>query len=435
MSGSLADLSRALGGPTSQVGGLTQARVMRAIAQRGGSAVQRDIAESLRLSAGTVSKAVTHLRDQGMVEDAETAPTGRGRGRPTVPVQWSSGNVSIGVRIIDRDGRPTELAGTVVDLSGRPPAGWEKPRRHRLKREAGNAGKRLLDEIAGFVRKLAAEVAKTPGGATVLGCGVSMGGHVDHGVIRLSYNTGWGVHEDWWAEHDEFDLRKQLDEALPFPVVLDNDVNALAVRLNLTSRPAETYGTVAVLRDGIGAALVIGGDMWRGHGGLVGEIGHLPIGGMQTSGRDSSRSAVPVCRCGEAGHVEAFASPRAILARANTADLDQLAARPPRDSAVADLFEQGGRALGRGIVTMINWVNPELVFLYAPPELVSDDPSKAGSRYREAIRDEVARAFSTGRETRLEIIPTTEGEIEDLGAESSAFLVLGRLIDMVAVQQ
>ncbi|MGQ0575316.1 MAG: ROK family protein [Pseudonocardia sp.] len=404
---------------------------MRAIARGGGAAVQRDMVEAVGVTAGTVSKAVGELRRLDLIQDG--TPGVAGRGRPTVPIEWSRRYASVGVRIVDRENLPAELVATVVDLAGNPVPGFELPRRRGLQRESQHEGKRLRDEMSGFVRKLATK-ARKDAGVEVLGCGVSMGGHVDHGVVRLSYNTGWGIREDAWSDHDEFDLRSQLEVATDLPVVLDNDVNALAVQMNLTQAEPQSFGVVAVLHDGVGAALVIGGDMWRGPRGLAGEIGHLNAGDIVHDERATTRHP-PVCRCGEPGHIDAIASPRAIMARANGGDFGQLASRPPRDAVVAELFRQGGAALGRGIVSMINWVDPQRVFVLAPPELVVDDPSRCGSRYRDGLREELGRAFSTGRETPVELTPMSTTEIENRGAVSSAFLVLGRLIDKVGADR
>src|SRR3954451_12934193 len=98
---------------------------MREIAQRSGVAIQRDMAPELRLSTGTVSKAVAHLRQLNFVEDADGPDVVRGRGPPTVPVRWSRRKVSVGVRIVDHGNLPAELVGTVVDLTGQAIAGLE----------------------------------------------------------------------------------------------------------------------------------------------------------------------------------------------------------------------------------------------------------------------------------------------------------------------
>ena len=61
----------------------------------------------------------------------------------------------------------------------------------------------------------------------LLGCGVTLSGHVDHelGMVR---STGWGAPADRWKN-----LRVELTKRLGINVTCDNDVSSLAVRLNL----------------------------------------------------------------------------------------------------------------------------------------------------------------------------------------------------------
>src|SRR5690242_16020963 len=96
----LVHLAGLLGGPRSPVRGRTQARVMRALAQQLGAGARRDLAQSLDVSAGTVSKAVAQLKKLGLVEDEPSRA--RGPGRPATALRWTKNNVMIGVTVIDR---------------------------------------------------------------------------------------------------------------------------------------------------------------------------------------------------------------------------------------------------------------------------------------------------------------------------------------------
>ena len=146
----------------------------------------------------------------------------------------------------------------------------------------------------------------------------------------------------------------------------------------------------------------------------------------------------PSCRCGEKGHVEAFAAPRAIISRAKAkglagnrlASIDELAARPWTETKLAELFLQGGIALGRTICAAINWINPERVLVYLPSALYEPNRYLAGSFYLVGLRPEIqASAFSAGRNTPLQIIRTSSAEMEGRLAAAAAYLVFAELTD------
>ncbi len=129
--------------------------------------------------------------------------------------------------------------------------------------------------------------------------GVSFGGPVDAatGVVVHSHHV-----EGW----NGLPLAGRLQEALGWPVLIENDANAVALG-------EYRYGAGRGARDlvyitistGIGGGIVLDGRLWRGHHGLAGEIGHMVIspGG-------------PLCTCGNRGCLEAFASGLSIAQRA-----------------------------------------------------------------------------------------------------------------------
>jgi predicted NBD/HSP70 family sugar kinase len=441
----LRDLAEGLGGHSSPVRASTMAHVMRAVAQQLGGGVRRDMAVALEVSAGTVSKAITHLEEMGLVEE-HGKKIALGPGRPLAPLQWTKAYAVAGVKIFDKDGLPYELVGTVIRLNTEPLPEFMTSWRHQLTEEAQADGKLFLDELATFIQKLVDAVG-VPGSPRLLGCGVTLSGHVDKGSIRLSYNTGWGVHRDSWAVEERFELRDHLEKRLNMSVVLDNEVTSLAVRQNLQPQsPQEakgSYALLAVLDEGVGGALVIGGATWRGHEGMAAEPGHLDASSVVSTRLRDEPAALdtPLCRCRQGhGHVESFASPQAIRKRAAALGLSdiytsigELSARPRSDTGVAELFLQGGIALARAAVPVINWVNPERIIIYLPQALHERNDFLAGSFYVTGLFDEIKKkAFSSGSDTTLVIRPKTDAQMEARLADAAAHLVIGKLIDLVA---
>jgi predicted NBD/HSP70 family sugar kinase len=436
----IAELAERIAGGGKQVAGATQAEVLWQIAQHAGVAARGDIAATSGFSTATVSKAVAILIDEQLVDDG-----GEGRRRPGAPLQWTDRYAAVGVVITTRDGHPVEFIGTVTTLNGTAlPAFADKAKRTPISSAAQKESdpKGLLDELGEFIKTLRQDAASTTPEARILGCGVSVGGHVDgdNGIIRKSFNTGW---------HDDFHLERDLagwlkHDGQPLDVVVENDVTSYALQKNLTSRPARSYVLVAIFRDGIGGGVITRGRTRRGHDGLAGELGHIYVGSRGGSDKAPlARGEEPICRCGLVGCIEAWATPLAIFRRAHperAAELVpgeqafedlfyELASRPQTDTQITEIFEEAGTALGRGLADVILWLNPAKIFLYLPPALATKNKFLAGKSYLDAVHAELRDVFSIGDTTPVYLDPMTEPELEELGAKAAASSVLRKLIN------
>ncbi|GDY54001.1 hypothetical protein SVIO_046240 [Streptomyces violaceusniger] len=139
-------------------------------------------------------------------------------------------------------------------------------------------------------------------GGGLLGVGVAAPGPLDHGSGVLHRVTGF-------PQWDGFPLRDALAERLALPVVLDKDTNAAALGL-VTAGTAESAAYLH-LGTGLGAGLVLGGDVYRGARTDAGEFGHQVI---QLDG--------PPCDCGNNGCLEALCL--AAVARGDRTDAARL---------------------------------------------------------------------------------------------------------------
>ena len=387
-----------------------------------------------------MSKAVAILTDEQLVDDG-----GEGRRRPGAPLQWTDRYAAVGVVVATSDCHPAEFIGTVTTLNGTPLAAFADGARRTPISPAGQEEsdpKTLVAELGEFIKALCQEAALTTPDARVIGCGVSVGGHVDgdNGIIRKSFNTGWK--DDLYLDRD---LAKWLEQhGQPLDVVVENDVTSYALHMNLTSRPARSYVLVTIYRDGVGGGIVVRGRTRRGRDGLAGEVGHIYVGSRGGSEKwPLARGKEPTCRCGQVGCLEAWATPLAISRRAQsdrTAELAsdrhtfedlfaELASRPQTDTKVAQIFEEAGTALGRGLADVVLWVNPAKVFLYLPPALATDNKFLAGKRYLDAVHAELRDVFSIGDTTPLELNPMTELELQELAAKAATSNVLRKLLD------
>lgn len=167
-------------------------------------------------------------------------------------------------------------------------------------------------------------------------------------------------------------LRQSLADALPVPVVVDNDANVAAWgEVCHGAARGVAYGLVITLGTGVGGGIIIDGQIYRGAHGFGGEVGHWPY---DPDGED--------CACGERGHWEAAASGDALGARARAhaaaGRAPALVARAGGDpgavtglavgeSAAAgerdglDLLAEYARDVALGFAGLANILDPELI--------------------------------------------------------------------------
>jgi glucokinase len=116
-------------------------------------------------------------------------------------------------------------------------------------------------------------------------------------VISLSPNI-----EGWQG----MEIGRILKDRLNLPVVVDNDVNAMALAESRFGAGIGYRSVVcAAVGTGVGGGVVIDGKLWRGSNFTAGELGHMSI-----------NFAGPQCRCGNRGCVEVYCSSEAIIDRA-----------------------------------------------------------------------------------------------------------------------
>jgi predicted NBD/HSP70 family sugar kinase len=220
-------------------------------------------------------------------------------------------------------------------------------------------------------------------------------------------------------------LAAALEQALEVPVFIENDANMLALAEQwFGDAGGVPHVAVVTLEHGLGLGLVLGGELYRGHGGLAAELGHVQV---EAGGR--------ACRCGKSGCLEAYVAHYAIVQQGQEAGL--IAAKgelPPAavEAAYLDLaraawagrvqarriFERQGRLLGRWIANMANLVAPQLVVLGGGPQIATD-------LYEPALRSALADALALPHRDRLRLLLRHHGD--EVWARGAAALVLQRL--------
>lgn len=372
-------------------------RVVRAV-RMAGSLTQAEIARSTGLSAATVSNIVRELREGGTVEVTPTSAGGR-RAR-SVSLSGDAGIV-VGV-----DFGHTHLRVAVGNLAHQVLAEESEP----LDVDASSAyGFGRAEEL---VERLIE--ATGIGRQKVIGVGLGVPGPIDvvSGTLgSTSILPGWtGINPG-----------EEMAGRLGVPVYVDNDANlgALGELVWGSGRGVKDLAYIKVA-SGVGAGLVIDGQIYRGPGGTAGEIGHITL--------DESG---PVCRCGNRGCLETFTAARYVLPLLRSShgrDLTmervvQLAREgdPGCRRVIADV----GRHIGSGVANLCNLLNPSRVVL-------GGDLAEAGELVLAPIRESVSRYAIPSAARQLSVLPgALGGRAEVLGALA---LVLSEMGDSTLLE-
>ena len=189
----------------------------------------------------------------------------------------------------------------------------------------------------------------------------------------VSFRDGVPVSPPIMPGWDRYPVREVLGREHGCPVVVDNDVNIMAI--------GERYGGVAHSVDnllflkigtGIGCGIYLGGQVYRGTDGCAGDVGHIQVD-----------SHGPVCPCGNVGCLEALFGGAALARDAHSAArtgqspalAERLASRgaltaedvatgaAAGDVACIRLIRDGGRRVGSVLASLVSFMNPSMIVI------------------------------------------------------------------------
>jgi glucokinase len=238
--------------------GLNLETVLAVAMQHDGPFTRAELIRATGLSAPTVGTLVSQLMQIGVVSDLGAGPSRGGRRPSSMEFNARHGYVA-GI-----DLGPTRTRLALADLRGERLADRIMPTPQRLGPQA------LLARIAGALRVLMDETGVPASRLVAVGAGAP--GAVDRGrglVTSAPNLQGW----------TQVPMRDLLESSLHAPVVVENDVN-LAVLGEHWRGAARGHDTCAFVfvGTGIGAGILIGGELHRGHHYLAGEIGVMCMG-------------------------------------------------------------------------------------------------------------------------------------------------------------
>jgi predicted NBD/HSP70 family sugar kinase len=218
---------------------------------RSGAPISRaQISRSAGISKPTASAALTSLLDAGLVREADPAPDGPTYGAvffEPVPEAALVLGLDLGTRF---------LRGAICDLAGAVRARQDVELRRA---EAGEVLERMAELTAALVE--ATGLPRERVDSAVVGV---PGAVAPDGRVLLAENIH-GL--------EDIDVPAETERVLDVPVTVENDVNLAAVGEGWrgVGRGVDDFVFVSV-GTGLGAGLVLGGELHRGRNGLAGEV-------------------------------------------------------------------------------------------------------------------------------------------------------------------
>lgn len=348
------------------------------ILRDGHARTKAELATLTGLARSTVALRVDSLLAAGLLRPAgEAVSTG---GRPPARVAF---NPRAGF-VLAVDLGATHATVAVADLAGRILDS------HTRAIDIGDGPESLLDTILADGSALLTKSAAPD--VPLVGVGIGVPGPVEHSTGRP---TNPPIMPGW----DRFDVPGYVQRTFDVPVLVDNDVNILALGEQATSWPQVDDLIFVKVATGIGAGIIAGGQLQRGAQGSAGDMGHVQV----PAGAGSSR------QLGDERDLEALASGSALTLalRESGHDVhspsDVVALVRAGNTAAIEATRQAGRDVGEVLATVVNLLNPSIIVL-------GGSIARAGEHLLAGVREVVYRRSIPLATQHLAIVQSQAGE-------------------------
>lgn len=255
----------------------------------------------------------------------------------------------------------------------------------------------------------------------ILGIGINLSG-------RINYRTGYSYS---YFNFYEDPLSTYFEKALGIPSYLENDTKALSyAEFSSGILGTEKDALYINIDNGIGLGIMINGQLYYGKSGFSGEFGHIPIFDNEI-----------ICKCGKKGCLETEASGRALRMKiieeinagatstltkkfSNIEDIrlnDIILAAKKDDNLAIESINYIGDKLGRGIASLINIFNPELI-------IIGGSLAKSGEYLSLPVKNAINKYSLSivNRDTKI----TLSSNGEKLAAYGACLLLRDRLLEI-----
>ncbi|QYJ04130.1 ROK family protein [Nocardioides panacisoli] len=356
------------------------------------------LAELTGLARSTVSARLDALMSLGLVVPYGGVSTG---GRPPSLLAFNpSARVVAGI-----DLGATHATAALADLDGRVLA------EHTDRLDIALGPDRVLGWVEQAIHRLLGE--RPEDGRDLAAIGIGLPGPVEH-------STGRAINPPIMPGWDRYDVPGHVQRAFDVPVLVDNDVNVMALGERHAHLPDVDDVVFIKVGTGIGAGIISGGVLQRGAQGTAGDLGHVFV----------ARGAEVSCRCGNQGCLEAIAAIPALAARVRDAgvevshDHEVVALVRGGNPHAVQAVRQAGRDLGEVLAALVNLVNPSVI-------VIGGSLAVAGEGLIAGIREIVYQRSLPLATEHLSVVPSRAGGLA--GVTGAAALAIAHVLSPDAI--
>lgn len=245
-----------------------------------------ELSHATGLTETSISKTVRRLLESGLIEEAGLDSSGRGKSRTMLRLAPTAMH-ALGIVLDD-----TRINCVLTDFSGELLATQE------LSGTRGEFPHSVIERVATAVLEMISAAGITA--SDVAGACLASPGRFDEQKNRLRMST---VAADW----EDYDVQEEFTELTSIPARLEKDYGCAALAEHWVARDTPSDFVTVYIANGIGAGIIIDGELYGGSSSNAGEIGHLPL---DPDG--------PQCRCGNRGCLERMAAPQYLVAAATS---------------------------------------------------------------------------------------------------------------------
>ena len=249
----------------------------------------------------------------------------------------------------------------------------------------------------------------------LLAIGIGVPGPVEH-------STGKPANPPIMPGWDGFDIPARVNQELSAKVLVDNDVNVMALGERHLTYPDVDHLIFLKAATGIGSGIISDGHLQRGSQGTAGDIGHVRV----TGGDDVA------CQCGNYGCLEAVAGAPSIINNVvaaglpirNTSDLIDAVKRSKVEAIQA--VRQAGRNIGEVLSTCVSLMNPEII-------VIGGSLASAGEHLIAGVREVVYGRSMPLASENLSIVQSKAGK--EVGIIGASVMAIDHVLDADTIDQ
>jgi predicted NBD/HSP70 family sugar kinase len=325
--------------------------------REGDGTTRADLARRTGLARSTITQRLERLQGLGLLKEvAGAASTG---GRP--PMRLVFNEDAAVVLAADLGATHSRLA--VTNLGG------EVLASDRGDIEIADGPEVVLEWVEKRFKALLAEAGAKKG--SVAGIGIGVPGPVEH-------STGLPRNPPIMPGWDGFPIPERFAERFGAPVLVDNDVNIMALGEHWSHWRETEHLLFVKVGTGIGCGIVLDGQVHRGADGAAGDLGHVRIPVDEDV----------ICSCGNVNCLEALAGGGAMARKLGAEGVEVRDSRALVDltraglPAAVQLVRHSGRLIGEVLAAAVNFYNPSVI-------VVGGDVADAQEQLLASIREVV----------------------------------------------